>query len=113
MSSIDPGVEKLLKRFFAERLAPAAERLRRRGVNFFETGPTPASPTYYEKHCEAASLFVEIEADSCASIVAETWKRENLPELAELADSLFALAPRIAPIKEDEGDVSPFVYVMF
>ena len=113
MSSTDRGVDKLLRRFFVDSVAPAAERLRRRGVKFFETGPTPESPTYYEKHREAASLFVEIGPDACAAIVGEMWKRENLPELVELAGPLFALAPRIAPTEKDEGDVSPFVYVMF
>ena len=113
MSSTDRAAEREVRRFFAEHITPAADRLRQRGACFFATGPDAGAETYYEKHEKADSPFVEIELDDCQSSLAQMWQRQGYPELVELSGPLFALAGQLTPPEEESGDVSPFIYVMF
>lgn len=109
----DKATEALLHRFWVEIMAPAAEALRRRGVEFFGLHPDAGAASYYVAHQPAGSPFYEIEPATCEARLREMWQREGYAELAALAGPLMALAPKLAPRKEDEGDVSPFIYVMF
>lgn len=113
MSSTDRAAERRLKRFFEQRITPAAERLRRKGTHFFATRPDPSAKSYYEKHERADSPFVEIEFENCESLAAQMWQRQGYPELVELCGPLFALASQLTPPEEESADVSPFIYVMF
>ncbi len=113
MSSTDPSLDGELHAFFAQRLAPAAEALRQRGVRFFETAPDAAAPSYYVDHAATPDPFAELEPGRFAELLKAHWAGQQLPELAELAEPLMALAPRVGPKQEDAGDVSPFIYVMF
>jgi hypothetical protein len=106
-------VDRELRRFWAERMVPAAGELRRRGVRFFETGPRPHAGTYFIPHAPAASPFTEIEPERPAELLREMWSAEGLPELAALAGPLAALGPVLKPGEEESAEISPFVYVMF
>jgi hypothetical protein len=98
-----------LRRFFAERIAPAAERLRARGVAFFPLGPTPEE-SWYEAP-KPGPEFRTLERNELAAALEAEWR--DVPELAELAPRLLALASDVEPPAEDDGEVSPFVYVMY
>jgi hypothetical protein len=111
-SPVDDANSKLLQQFWTEQLVPAAEALRARGVHFFELRPDAAAKTYYSRPDESEPFFT-IEPRECESLLKEMWKRQELPELVELAGSLVALAKPLAPAADVEGDVSPFIYVMF
>jgi hypothetical protein len=113
MSSTDAQVEKLLQKFWVERMLPAAESLRKRGVSFFATGPEAAAATYYHEHVKSTSPFWEIEPARAEAELKAMWQREGHAELVNLAGPLIALAPKVEPKAKDEGDVSPFIYVMF
>jgi hypothetical protein len=109
---VDDANLKLLHQFWTERLVPAAEALRARGVRFFELAPDAAATTYYSPAVEHDQFFT-IEPENCEALLKEMWQRQQLPELAELAGPLAALSKPLAPTADDHGDVSPFIYVMF
>lgn|SRR5262245_49379545 len=98
-----------LRRLFAERIAPAAERLRARGVSFFPLGPT-VEESWYTAPVPGAE-FRTLESDELAAALEAQW--HDVPELAELAPRLLALASALEPAAEEDGEVSPFVYVMY
>jgi hypothetical protein len=93
--------------FFRERLVVAAERLRQRGVRFFALGPEPADTWWVPV---AHSQALEPLSDPAARLK-ELWA--DVPELAELADELLALAEAQRPTSESDGSVTPLIYVMF
>ena len=109
----DAARQKLIDDFWNAKLVPAAEALRKRAVRFFAPAADPAAPTYWHTHAPAADPFYVLEPDKIESLAREMWTKEGHSELAALAGPLMALAPQLAPDKADEGDVSPFIYVMF
>jgi hypothetical protein len=99
-----------MRRFFDERMVPAAVRLRARGVSFFPLGPEPDAPSWYVGAPENPD-FQDLEPPDLAAALSVHW--HDVPELAELADALVALARSLETKDEDDGDISPFVYVMY
>ena len=109
MSSTD---ERAIRSFFAERLVPAAERLRNRGVRFFALGPEADAASWYEGPPAEADFTTLAEAD-VAGALRSRWEREQLPELAALATPLLELAASLEVHEEQTPDISPFVYTMY
>ncbi len=109
---VDTATLRLLKDFWEQRLVPAAEKLRARGVRFFELAPDPAVASYYTAP-NADEIFFTIEPEQCEAQLGEMWRQQDLPELAALSGALVALAGPLAPKEDDRGDISPFIYVMF
>ena len=108
----DAADERELRRFFRDRLVPAADRLRARGVRLYAPRPDPSVESYWVRHEEAPVPFVEIEPDRCEALLAALWRAEGHEDLAALTGDLFRLASRVAPRDEDD-EVSPNIYVMF
>ena len=113
MSSTDAAIDRSLRHFFQDKLTPAANQARRRGVDFLSPPRTVGPDSYFVPCKKPESLFVSIEPASCQMIVQEIWRRDGLTELADIAGELFALAPMLTPQEDAEQDVSPLVYVMF
>jgi hypothetical protein len=105
--------DALLKDFWAKHMLPAADALRKRGVTFFATGPDPRAQTYWHEHAATSNPFYEIDPARAEAELRDMWQKQGYPELANLAGPLAKLAPKLEPKKEDAGDVSPFIYVMF
>jgi hypothetical protein len=108
MSSTDD--ERRVQRFFDERIAPAAARLRARGVAFFPLGPEPGAASWYSGPPEGPDFQPLQPADLAAALRAQ-WS--DVPELEALADPLVLLARSLEVQDEDDGEISPFVYVMY
>ena len=109
MSSTD---DERLRRFYVERLEPAARRLRERGIEFFPLGPDTAAPTYYAP-APTGPDFATLEEEDCGPVLREMWRAQGLPEIAELADEMMTLAQELEVVGEETADISPFVYVMY
>ena len=108
-----PTDEKILRRFFAEKLVPAAEALRARGVRFFPLGPEAESGTWYVPVPEGEPDFFEVDEAALAEILRERWEVESFPELAALATPLIKLSSQLEVTEKEMPDISPFVYVMY
>lgn len=111
MSLID---DTELRRFWEERVVPAATRLRERGVVFFPTGPDAEGATWYHGPPQEPPDFVELgDEGECLRQLASLWERQGLPELVELAGPLRALAESLRPVVKESGTISPDIYVMY
>ena len=109
MSSTD---EQKLRKFFRERLAPAGQAMRERGVELFPLGPDDAADSWWEPAPDGPE-FVELAPEEIAPALAERWRDRGLSELVELAEPLMELAKELEIDEEPSGEVSPFVYVMY
>lgn len=121
MSSTD---EKQLAAFFEERLVTAAQRLRARDVKFFPMGPADPRPalqppadgaeqdSWYVAPPAQPQVFTR-EGDHLADALQSMWEQQDLPELAELASPLKALAKQLEQQEQRADDISPFVYVLY
>lgn len=110
MSSTDDRAR--LEAFFAERLVPAAESLRARGVEFFPLGPDADAPTYWHRRDDATDYLDSVDPAQTAARLREMWAEH--PELAALVDPLLELAGALArPADEQSPEVSPFIYAMY
>lgn len=96
--------------FFREKLVPAAERLRERGVQFFPLAPVPEQCTWFVPYRVSPEDELDAVGPTSDRLVA-LWA--EIPELAELAPALFALAQEIHPLQSEKAEVSPCFYVMF
>ena len=105
--------EKALKRFFAEKLVPAAEALRGRGVGFFATGPDGDAASWYEPPPDAEPDFEAIDESALDRALRERWGAEGLPELVALAALLLELSRTLEIAEVETPEISPFVYVMY
>ena len=110
MSSTD---EQRLRRFFAERLVPAAETLRRRGVQLFPLGPEPDAESWYVEGPGPERDFVELPEDGLEDALRALFRERGLPELEALAPALMELSGALEIAAEETPDISPFVYVMY
>lgn len=105
------SIEDRLRAFFAERLVPAAERARARGVSYFPPGPDDEE-SWYESPPETPAIM-EIDDGQFGAKLKQMWQDQGHPELADLAEAFEELA-RELELKDDQTeDVSPFMYVMF
>jgi hypothetical protein len=100
--------EDAARRLFRDKMAPAAESLRERGVTFFSLRPRAGSGwTPYDAAAED-----ELEAAApMAGWLARQWV--GIPELAELVGPLADLAASFRDTETVGEGVSPFIYVMF
>jgi len=46
-------------------------------------------------------------------MLAARWQQQGMPELADLAEPLIALAERLRPVVAESPNVSPNIYVMY
>jgi len=101
-----------LRHFFDKRLVPAAKKMRARGVAFFPLGPEPEADTWYTGP-PAEPKFTSLDVEECEPALRDLWQGQDLPELAELAGEMMKLAEHLEVRKEENEDISPFVYVMY
>ena len=99
-----------LRRFFRERVVPAAEALRGRGVAFFALEPDRSTTSYWNTR-PAGEGYVFDVGDDLAGELHEMWREH--PELQALASDLAAMARTMAERGEVPADVSAFIYAMF
>ncbi|MGQ0715205.1 MAG: hypothetical protein ACT4PJ_16010 [Gemmatimonadaceae bacterium] len=106
----DDARERELERFFHERLVPAAEALRARGVRFFDLAPDRSQSSYWNRRPEGEGYIFQI-GDDVAGELRELWRGHS--ELQALADELAAMTRALAERREESADVSSFIYAMF
>lgn len=98
----------ILKLFFEEALPKAGDK------PLFPLAPDRAAGSYWEPRvkqcCKAADM--ELECGSGAEFAA-AFAAVTRPELAALAPSIGRLADELRQAEVPEGEVSPFLYVMF
>jgi hypothetical protein len=99
-----------LLQFYRERVVPAAEELRRRGVSFFEPGPERTRDSYWDTRPRGEGYVFQI-GDDLAQELHVLWR--DHPELRALADDLAAMTRELAERGEEPADVSSFIYAMF
>lgn len=103
-----------LRRFYEDRIVPAAEALAARGIRFFPMGPEPDESTWYEDApTEPPELMPLGDQRECLLRLRDRWERQGLPELVELVDPLVRLAERLQPPEEEPAEISQYVYVMY
>lgn len=113
MSSTEESQKEKLRRFFKSELIPAADALRKRGVELFPLGPDPDRESYWEPAPENEPDFIEVAPEDFGAGLEARWNAEELPELAALAASLMTLANELEIHQEQSEGLSPFVYVMY
>jgi hypothetical protein len=108
-----------LDAFFRDQLQPVGARLKQRGP-LFPLRADRAAASYYAPRPKARmdrADFERLGPLSTATLAADLsrlWSEAGTPELAPLAPALADLAAAAAEVeKEQEGDVSPFVYAMY
>lgn len=99
-----------LRRFFHERIVPAAESLRERGVGFFEREPDRTRSSYWAARPRDDGYIFQIGEDLAGELF-EIWHKH--PELQALADDLATMTRTMAEGREESADVSSFIYAMF
>ncbi len=105
--------DERLQRFFERRLAPAAERLRARGVRFFALGPDASDESWYQSAASGQPEFVELGGEEFEAAFRALWESQELPELLELAAELMELARELRQDPQQSSKVSPYVYVLY
>jgi hypothetical protein len=114
-SGQQPG-EAEAGRFFDESLLAVARELRAARIELFPTKPDPRATSYYRQRAPRTLRPEDFMAPGLsgdlAAALRELWADE--PALQPLATELAALADARAPDSDpDDGEVSPFIYVMF
>lgn len=106
----DDRRERELQRFFRERIVPAAEALRARGVSYFALEPDRSAASYWHTRSKGEGYVFAI-GDDIAGELHEMWRESQ--ELQMLADDLAAMTRTMAESREESADVSSFIYAMF
>jgi len=106
----DDTRERELRRFFHERIVPAAEAMRERGVSFFALAPDRTQTSYWRQRPRHEGYIFQI-GDDLEGALRELWREH--PELRALADDLADMTRRMAERRRDSADVSSFIYAMF
>jgi hypothetical protein len=106
----DDERERELRRFFHERIVPAAESLRERGVSLFALQPDRTVRSYWSTRPRGEGCIFQI-GDDLAGELHTMWR--NDPELQALAGDLAAMTRAMAERREESADVSSFIYAMF
>jgi len=98
------------RRFFFQELMPVASELKEKGETFFPVEPDGTAATYFsrrEKTGVDREDFAIPEADLRRACHPATPGAERLSAgLEELRESLYQR-------EEQDGEVSPFIYIMF
>jgi hypothetical protein len=102
--------ETALHQFFQERIVPAAERLRERGISFFALAPDRAAQSYWVTRPRGQGYIFQVGEDLSGELH-EMWRSH--PELQALADDLASMSRTMAQRSEQTSDVSAFIYAMF
>jgi hypothetical protein len=102
--------EPYLRQFFQQRIVPAADALRDRGVSFFALKPDRGTRSYWNLRARGERYIFQI-GDDLAGELREMWRA--YPELEALADDLAAMTHSMADEREESADVSSFIYAMF
>lgn len=111
MSSTEPDRDALLAAFFREHLAPAAEKLKARGVELVEPGPDAGAESYWHTREEGRAALVALDFDRLDESLRALWAAH--PELADLAGPLADLARVVEEERGEALEVDEFVYQMF
>lgn len=114
MSSTEKSADEWdcrIRKFFDEKMIPAAQKLRDRGVVFYAPVPDSSSRSYFAAYQSDRPVF-EIETSAIPTLLKHHWEKDGLTELIDLVDPLLELASAVADQSSPE-DVSPFIYVMF
>ena len=106
----DDAQERELRRFFQDRIVPAAEALRGRGVSFFPLAPERGATSYWNSRPRGQAYVFAI-GDDVGAELRELWHEH--PELRALADDLAAMTRALAERRQESADVSSFIYAMF
>jgi len=112
MSSIEVS-DGALARFHTERILPAADAVRGRGVELLAPGRDPQAATYWVPRAAGAELVVRLDQARLADELARLWESRGLGELAALSEPLMELSDALAERVEDPADVSPFIYTIY
>lgn len=113
MNLTDDEKEKLLIEYFNEKLLPISDKMSERGIEFFPMAFDESAKSYYQDRSGNGNYVHEINFEETSSELKSILETENLPELAELAESLISLAETLQEQEESNDEVSPFVYAMF
>lgn len=122
----------MISDFYHEKLIPVAVSLRDRQLPLFELRANPSCSTYYVKRSRTRVEPSDFEKGGCEgpegleAELAALWKKggardewfaaEQPPageELAKLAGPIAELSKRLYSAREQDAEVSPFLYVMF
>ena len=106
----DETRERDLRRFFRERIVPAAEAMRERGVSFFALAPDRTQTSYWSERPRFEGYIFQI-GDDLEGELRELWR--EYPELQALSDDLAAMTRTMAERRQESADVSSFIYAMF
>jgi hypothetical protein len=106
----DETGEAELRRFFEERVVPAAAALRGRGVSFFPLVPDRTATTYWTARPSDAGYIFQI-GENLAGELHLMWREH--PEIQALADDLARMADAMAERRDQSAAVSPFIYAMY
>jgi hypothetical protein len=98
--------------FFREKLLPAAEQLRGRGITFFPLA-FEDGPTWYVPYAPTAPELDQFQIQECESRLRQLWEADSLTELTRLAGPLIELAKELEAKPDEKGEVSEFIYEMF
>ncbi len=95
---------------FFSLLEQAAEK---DGRAHFPVAPDRAIASYYiNRAADSESCISEFDGSALASLLRARWA--DRPELLELIPALVDLRESVIPAaKDDDGDISPFIYEMF
>jgi hypothetical protein len=105
--------EQTLRRFFTQRMVPAAQTLRDRGVKMLSMAPDVEADTWYDGPPRDEPDFVAVDPAACERLLRALWERQGLPELADLAAELMRLARALERDAEPAAELSPSLYVMY
>jgi hypothetical protein len=105
--------DELSRAIFRDRLLPIAKLVAERGIEIFPLAADPSSSTYYKIRSDNGVYIHEIDTANIAAELGEMWSDGNLPELADLAVDLIALAQVLRDEPGETEEISPFIYAMF
>ena len=106
----DDARDRELRRFFRERIMPAAEEARDRGTSFFALAPDHSQASYWIRRSPNDGYVFELSED-LEEELQRIWK--DCPELQALAGDLAAMARTMGERREESAEVSSFIYAMF
>jgi hypothetical protein len=107
------------KQFFVKTVLPLAKKLRNEKKAFFPEKFDAGAPTYYIKRQKTTMDRNDFVVPGCESFknlekaLVDMWQAQGHPELASLAPGLKKLAESLYSTEDTEGEVSPYIYVMF
>jgi len=101
-----------VREFFEQKLVPAAQQLRSRGIRFYPLAFEEAA-TWYSPYAPTTPELDEYQIQECESRLRQLWETGSLPELAQLAGPLVALARELEARPDEKGEISEFIYEMF